>query len=212
MSEIPQANSENVPSPDIKKDQEEAEALFYMIDRLSMFVESAPDPEPGIVKWLKMDVPLGKYHEAGDCNDNKIDGLGFEATLHEQDSAHVIWEFKFSNNLQGEDEKHVNGLAVKSQSGFELLLSPIEANNKQVEMAAYKKATPKQVATYYEETLYHLDSEVRIIAAGYDNIGYDSPDSPGQQEDWEHYLKFWAEEGITIPGLMENGHIIDKKA
>ena len=212
MAEASQPNPENLPVPDVKKYQEQARALFTMIERMSELVDPAPNPEPGIEKWFKMDVPMGSFGhiKVEDCNGVEVEARAFEAKLHEQDSNHEVWEFRFSNKAEGDSERHVAGMVIKSKTGFEFLLSPVGGASEETTVSTFKTASSDQVSYYYDDYLYNIDAEVRMLAAGYDSIGYDSPDAPGQKADWEHGLGLLAEDGATIPGLLENGHLIKK--
>lgn len=214
MTEIPQPNSDSLFHADVgrthEKYQEAAAGLFAIIDRMSDLIASSVHLEPGIEKSYKTEVPYGQHFPVLDCKDNEVDALVFEAKLHERDSAHKVWEFKFSNGILGEAERHVRGLVIKSKTGFELLLSPTESGDSQSKIGMFKKATPMQVETYYEETFCSLGFEIEVMAAGYDSFDYPSPNTPGQKARWGEMTQSWVEEGRTVPGLMENGRLIEK--
>lgn len=209
MSEVPQQHHDSEPTPEATEYQERAAYLFEVMERMSRLVAPATDPEPGIRKWFKTDVPLDSL-AAEDCNGVEIDARKFTAKLHEQESDHEVWEFTFTNGLTGADERHVRGLSVKNKTEFQFLLSPVSDASEQAGPGEFRPADDQQLASYWDGALYELDAEVRTLFDGYDSIGYGSPDAPGQQEDWAFNMQCLAETGATVPGITLNGQLINK--
>ena len=176
------------------------EKIFSMIEEMGQRIEPAPHPRPGIQRWYKTDL-FGESVVEGN------DGTGFiadrfQAELHEQDSAHKIWQFMFSGNKLGGFTQHVWGLVIQSAEGHQLLLSDIYKDDQEPPLSAYVQAGGDQIDLYEESVFYPTYAAVRDFDLG--RNPYDEPDG----SDYAAKVQDLARMAITIPGISRGGQLL----
>lgn len=174
--------------------------IFYMIEDMGQRIEAAPNPRPGIQRWYKTDLFENTVVEGSD-------GTGllastFQAELHEQDSGHVIWQFKFSSEASDGKPSSVYGLSIKSREVYRLLLSEITQGIQEPPLSTYVAATDEQIDQYEETVIYPNFSAIRDFDTGY-NL-FDEPDG----SDYKHEIEILKESKITIPGIARDGQLL----
>lgn len=209
MSELPYVSRE--PSPEPANYSEELRALYVWVDSMAAKITPAEDPRPGIKRWFKSDIPFGQKIVI-DCDGNSLEAGSFQAELHDQvDGPQEVWELTFFEKATDHSPNFSKVLCIKDNGTYSFMLSPIEPASELNGQVPFVKASGEQVMIYYDDILYDIESDVRILFDGYDSIGYEHPDAPGQQADWEYTMGLLAEAGSTIPGIVENGKLVHNR-
>lgn len=176
------------------------EKIFSMIEEMGRRIEPAPHPQAGVQHWYKTDL-FGDSVVEGNDNTCFIADR-FQAELHEQDSAHRIWQCKFSGNKLGGLTQHVWSLSIKSAEGCQLLLSDIYKDDQEPPLSAYVQASGDQIELYDESILYPTFAAVRDFDLG--RNPYDEPDG----SDYASKVQDLARMAITIPGIARSGQLL----
>ena len=219
MSELANPSPEDEPFNEYQFYQDEIHNLYTWVDDLSTKIDSAPNPRPGIVRWFATDVPCTDQL-AFDCNGEGIEARTFQAELHEQDSAHQIWEVKITNGATDDSLRSVSSLIIKNGEIYDFVVAPIQTDENVPPRAAYKRDW-MQAWGYAQEcislnkastgVIFNLWARVKAFYDGYDSTVVSSP----EKDDGYWYgieKNELAESEASIPGIAKDGKLLHEDA